>query len=113
MKKSINNFVIPIGDTKIAASMNRANHNRGEAQIFVVPVADLEFLKDQVVEVQTGSDLHLPISMIPHLQILQDTSLEQTDQYCHSHLKVIMYFVSNSSDDERLLTWLGKVLLEA
>ena len=63
MKKSINNFVIPIGDTKIAASMNRANHNRGEAQIFVVPVADLEFLKDQVVEVQTGSDLHLPISM--------------------------------------------------
>ena len=55
-----------LGDTKIAASMNRANHNRGEAQIFVVPVADLEFLKDQVVEVPTGSDLHLPISMWGH-----------------------------------------------
>ena len=52
-----------LGDTKIVASMNRANHNRGEAQVFIVPVAGLEFLRDQILEVQTGSELRLPLSM--------------------------------------------------
>ena len=54
-----------LGETKIVASMTKARHNRGEAMIFVLPIAGLEIIRndDLALEVVVGSNMVLPIGM--------------------------------------------------
>lgn len=51
-----------LGEATIMASMVRASHNRGQATIIMIPVIGLEIITDQVLEVQVGSPLSLPLS---------------------------------------------------
>ena len=50
-----------IGEAQILASMNKAHHNQGQATIIVTPVVGIEIMKDQVLEVEVGSQLVLPL----------------------------------------------------
>ncbi len=81
-----------LGETEVTAAMNRASHNRGRAEIIVLPVVGVEIFKDQPLEVEIGSRLLLPLSfwgpgqrrftmchLIPYATSLGDRSIFATE----------------------------------